>query len=87
MGIGYEGGFDNSGCILTAENGRDYTYGDKIIVRGAKTEFWNSGKWTKVEGEESSYINKSRKEGSSVGVRGPIGQAIIIEVQRIETTY
>jgi len=81
-GIGFTSGKDKDGCIYTAMNGRDYFYGDKIIIEGVNAQVWYDGGWQNTEDGKFQYINKSNKSKSQTAVRTKKGEIIIITIKR-----
>jgi tetratricopeptide (TPR) repeat protein len=72
--------------LLTAENGKDYVYGDKIIVEGNYFKVWDNGRWREFKGKFIN-INKSSNTGNSIGVKTPKGKSFTVIVQRFITSY
>ena len=93
-GIGFKGcsgckdddNYDD-GTVLTAENGKDYKYGDKIIVKGKNAEYYYEGGWKKIKNGVFTNINKSRTVGNQLGIKAPNGEKVVIEVQRYTTSH
>ena len=75
------GSIEEANFIKTAQSGKDYTLGDRIVISG-QSFFVHLGKWKECK-ERFEIINQSPNNGKFLYIAAEEGVEVKVEVQRL----